>query len=601
MKNKQATQLSLPWIEISANWTIRDIGAPLLASLAEGLYDAQEVLREYVQNAVDSYVDFRQLTGRDPQNTVQVFIDSNAAEVHVMDRGVGMDQEDILLAKSIAVSPKLSRPNDFVGFRGIGIWSGLSVCDTLILETTKVNVPFLYRLRIDFKSIRDHIYEPIPIDELLRGRFEIHQQDTNPDDHFTHVRLVNVRRDRYQALLDIEKMAHYAAQYLPVPFDPDWPYTTAIKKALATVPWTAIYDFTINGEPVFRRFPSDTEIKEPEFRFLTDLKNRQVAFAWIAETKRTGQRKAIEVNYKQGEVNNFAVRIKNFAVGNRGLYASPQDVLDFDNLDWYVGEIYITDIDIKPDTNRRSFQRSFKSDDVISSLKKFYTTVATSARGWSEEVNTLAICDDVQELIDEIENLLTLENTLDEKDFLLKIARELTTLKDYRDRLTKALNKANTIDASDDSPRVLAERRYLRKLPVKESTERSLGNITRIEEKLALHTPTNTIQIDNNVKTSGNGKRKSKARTARIKGDPITANEALRTQAVVGSVTEVIPSGIIEQPLVDDDKAKQIISLELAINAFLATVAAVVGEGSDYYRQIEERLPNELRRRGLDV
>jgi len=597
MTGKQADQLLLPWTEVPANWTIRDIGAPLLASLAEGLYDAQEVLREYVQNAVDSYVDFRRLTGRDPQNTVQVFIDSNAAEVHVMDRGVGMDQEDILLAKSIAVSPKLSRPNDFVGFRGIGIWSGLSVCDTLILETTKVNVPFLYRLRIDFKSIRDHIYEPIPIDELLRGRFEIHQQETNLEDHYTHVRLVNVRRDRYQALLDVEKMANYSAQYLPVPFDPNWPYTAAIKKALATVPWTATYDFTINGESVFRRFPSDTEIKEPEFKNLLDDEKRPVAFAWVAETKRTGQRKAIEVNYKQGEVNNFAVRIKNFAVGNRGLYASPQDVLDIDNLDWYVGEIYIMDIDIKPDTNRRSFQRSFKSDDVIRALKRFYTTVATSARGWSEEVNTLAICDNVQELITTVENLLTQENTEDGKTILLIREAWITLNKDYRERLIKVLNKANTLDTPEDSPRVQAERQYLRKRTVKDAIERSLGRITRIEEQLTASTPTNTIQIDDNAKTSGNGKRKSRARTVRTKGDPITANEALRTQAVVGSSKEII----IEQPLVSDDETKQLISLELAINAFLATVAAVVGEGSDYYRQIEERLPNELRRRGLDV
>src|SRR3989440_2998548 len=516
-KSKQADQLQLPWIEVSTNWTIRDIGAPLLASLAEGLYDAQEVLREYVQNAVDSYVDFRRLTGRDPQNTVQVFIDFNAAEVHVMDRGVGMDQEDILLAKSIAVSPKLSRPNDFVGFRGIGIWSGLSVCDTLILETSKVNVPFLYRLRIDFKSIRDHIYEPIPIDELLRGRFEIHQQETNPEDHYTHVRLVNVRRDRYQALLNVEKMAHYAAQYLPVPFDPNWPYTAAIKKALAAVPWTATYDFTINGVPVFRRFPPDTEIKEPEFIPLSDAENRPVAFAWFAETKRTGQRKAIEVNYKRGEVNNFAVRIKNFAVGNRGLYASPQDVLDIDNLDWYVGEIYITDIDIKPDTNRRSFQRSFNSDDVIRALTKFYTKVATSARGWSEEVNALAVCESVQESITTIENLLTQENAGDEKN-IPQITKEWTVIKDYRDRLTKALNKANTLDTPEDSPRVQAERRYLRKPTVKGAIERSLGNITRIEERVTASTATNTIQIDDNSKTSGNGKRKSRARTARTKG-----------------------------------------------------------------------------------
>jgi|GEM_PF-3579400 len=598
MKKKIAEQMQLPWTEIPANWTISDIGAPLLASLAEGLYDAQEVLREYVQNAVDSYVDFRRLTGRDPQNTVQVLIDSNGGEVHIMDRGVGMDQKDILLAKSIAVSPKLSRPNDFVGFRGIGIWSGLSVCDTLVLETTKIDVPFLYRLRIDFKSIRDHIYEPIPIDELLRGRFEIHQQDTNVEDHYTHVKLVNVRRDRYQALLDIDKMMHYAAQYLPVPFDPDWHYTPAVKEALASVVWTSTYELTINGEPVFRYFPPETEIKKPEFVHIKDDENREVALAWFAETKRTGQRVAIKVNYKRGEVNNFAVRIKNFAVGQRGLYALPQDVLDFDNLDWYVGEVYITDTDIKPDTNRRSFQRSFRSDDVIRALKKFYTTVATSSRGWSEEVNTLALCENVKDAVYAIEKLLpSSENMSDEKN-LSSIANYVATLEEYQDKLKKALNKINAVDMPDDSPRTQAERRYLRKSYVKEAVELALGKISRTLDQLMLIVPASILQPSDSSKQNGTNKRKqSKARTARIKGDHITANEALSTQAIAGNSTDIN----IEQSIASSEAKKQLTSLELAINAFLATVAAVVGEGSEFYRQIEERLPSELRRRGLDV
>jgi hypothetical protein len=41
--------------------------------------------------------------------------------------------------------------------------------------------------------------------------------------------------------------------------------------------------------------------------------------------------------------------------------------------------------------------------------------------------------------------------------------------------------------------------------------------------------------------------------------------------------------------------------LELAIAAFYAALAAVVGEESEAYRQVEERLPAELRRRGIEV
>ncbi len=55
------------WVKKPVEWTIKDIGAPLLKSLAGGLYSTLEVFREYVQNAVDSYVDFERETCRTPQ------------------------------------------------------------------------------------------------------------------------------------------------------------------------------------------------------------------------------------------------------------------------------------------------------------------------------------------------------------------------------------------------------------------------------------------------------------------------------------------------------------------------------------------------------
>lgn len=45
------------WTKKTVEWTIKDVGAPLLDSIARGLYSKLEVLREYVQNAVDAYVD----------------------------------------------------------------------------------------------------------------------------------------------------------------------------------------------------------------------------------------------------------------------------------------------------------------------------------------------------------------------------------------------------------------------------------------------------------------------------------------------------------------------------------------------------------------
>jgi hypothetical protein len=285
------------WAEITAEWTIKDVGAPLLDSLARGMYDALEVVREYVQNAIDSYVDFAKLTGDKPLNSVQIRIDSDNSALIIHDNGVGMSKEDVLNAKSIAVSHKLGRKNEFVGFRGIGIWSGLSACDRLEVTTTKVNDPFEYKLEIDCKSIVEHVYDPISIDQLLQDRFHIFERKKDAAEHYTTVKLVNVHKARYGDLLDRARLTRYAEQALPVPFDPKWPYSQSLSKELESVTWSANYDVTVDGQPVFRRFPGTDKIKPPTMEAITiksGKTEREVARAWVAETARRGSKKALD-------------------------------------------------------------------------------------------------------------------------------------------------------------------------------------------------------------------------------------------------------------------------------------------------------------------
>lgn len=577
-RKSDAGQQTLPWMDIEAPWTIKDIGAPLLASLAEGLYDAHEVLREYVQNAIDSYVDFSSLTGRDPQNSVQVFVDEDAAQVRIYDRGVGMDKDDILRAKSIAVSHKLGRQNEFVGFRGIGIWSGLSVCDQLIVETTKVGEPWLFRLTIDFRAVREHVYEPIPVDELLQGKFSIQQQKHDPDDHFTGVTLVKVDRDRYAQLLDIVALERFAQQYLPVPFDPEWSQAPTLVDTLATVPWTTSFDLTINGQPVYRRFPFG-QIKAAQFELITDDEGRQVAQAWVAETNRRGTKKAIDVNHELGEVNSFAVRIKNFSVGPRGLYSNHPEVLDRDNLSWYVGEVYITDPEIKPDTNRRAFQRSFRSDAVEKALRRFYSRIATSARGWSEEVSATDLAEAVQKNWEAA--IALLQTGGDELNSLYgELRRARTQLESYK-------TQSGKIDQEDDSDRTLATRRYLRKANVKAAIDKALGLIADLEARISKLPEAKRPAPEAELKP----KRPSRARTARNTGVRISTTDAVGTQAATGGQGSAVSA----------PTAGQTIELDVAVEVFLDAVAAVAGVSSETYRLIDQKLSEELKRRGFQV
>ncbi len=429
-------------------------------------------------------------------NMVQVWVDADNAALHIKDDGIGMDWKDIETAKAIAVSPKLLRSNEFVGFRGLGIWSGLSACKQLVLTTTKIGNPFAYKLIIDCEGIVEHYQDPIPIDDLLKDRLEIHETQWDQEDHFTQVKLVDIHTDRFRELLDVEALTRYAEQHLPVPFDPDWksleitsetsskPYTAFVNDALKDVPWTQNYILTVNGLQVYRHFQSVSEIKPPERHLIMDDKGRPVAIAWLCETNRRGSRKILDINPDKGWTRNFAVRIKNFTTGMRGLYAD-QDVMDPGNLDWFVGEIYITDDGIKPDTKRTHFQPGPRYDIVIKALRRFYTSVALRARGWSAQVSVEEDCEKVKHIADEIGKVFD-NNGLKYAEKIVELDQPVKELNKIWTSLQAAREDANKSDSSQEAESTIIKRSYLRKKEVRQSLDLALGTITSIKKRLDL-------------------------------------------------------------------------------------------------------------------
>lgn len=586
-----------PWVERPVEWTIKDIGAPLLDSIARGLYSQLEVFREYVQNAVDSYADFEVLTGMVPTRTVQALVDAENASLQIMDRGVGMDWDDIRTAKSIAVSPKLARSQDFVGFRGIGIWSGLSACDHLELVTSKAGVGKRYKLIINCKGIVEHMHDPLPIDEVLRGRFTIHESDEEPSEHYTFVKLKGVHRDGYGALLDLVRLRQYAQEYLPVPFDPQWSYSGEVRKILDGVPFTTEYEITLNGEPVYRQFPSPADLKPPQrFEVVTDKEKREVGVGWFCETARTGARKALD----RDKVRNFAIRIKNFAIGERGVYSNHSSVTDAGNLDWYVGEIYITDADIRPDSKRALFEPSQRHDAAVEALRKRYSSIALRARGWSQQVVVEDACAKAHDLADQIQHLIAsgcLSNTNgDSIDDLWEDVKEIRQIINPSPKKTK-----NQAAEPADSTKIVAE--YLRKTEVRSAVSSAMHAISKTEAVLKDKHPV-TLADQASVAKQGSQRHngassrpRSKALTANLHGTPVSPMVAVEQSAAIGSTSALIDL----ESRREEKQQRRLVPLEDALEAFRAAVAAVLGDTSESYQRIIDRLPEELRRRGIDA
>src|SRR5881392_2232242 len=102
----------MAWQSIHDAFTIDDIGARLLANLARGIYNHEAVLREYVQNARDAYLDLSTIPDHASIN-IRIVDEST---ISIQDNGIGMDEKDVKASKRIAVSPKAGLDNR-AGFR----------------------------------------------------------------------------------------------------------------------------------------------------------------------------------------------------------------------------------------------------------------------------------------------------------------------------------------------------------------------------------------------------------------------------------------------------------------------------------------------------
>jgi hypothetical protein len=279
------------------------------------------------------------------------------------------------------------------------------------------------------------------------------------------------------------------------------------------------------------------------------------------------------------------------------LFADANVIKDRNNLDWFVGEIYITDDDVIPDTNRRNFQLSDHSRQVIQAIQEFYTRTAARARGWSWEVLVRDACADIDDIAVQAPMLLA-EISQSKKGSKTgsrkikrasrsagqpaeRLAKEWIRLREARQRLDEAKTKANAPGSDRVGPGERAIREYLRKPDVKALIAGAEGKASKLEATLHKEAPAVESLVER--RETSEAKRKPKTKRRAKSGSSARDNGA--------------DDGTESQ----SDRSSQPVDLDTVKIACLAAVAAVVGPDSDAYRRIAARLDEELRRRGIGL
>ncbi len=334
-----------------------DIGAGLLDILSKGLYtNPFDCIREYVQNGVDA--DASEVTIKITGNSVMIF-----------DDGAGMNLEELVQARQFGLSNKSLA--EYVGFRGIGIYSGFDLSRKLRITSKKAGDRNLHVLVFDFAAMKAQLeaskqrnMRKPSLLRLLSEHTFVKRDIGNFDEerHFTQVELQDISDVHIRHLSNRAEFKRYLLQNLPVDFADGFDHRRIITEKLRThVPGYKAVKIVLQSDGlqddvVVKEAVGD--LQEPSYGYIKTSSDQQVAYYWACLHSDRGriQPTPRDGNYDGGSTpEGFVYKVKGFTIGDRHklrqmFRRKPQ------LYNWYTGEIYVLDTNVIPNAERDDFE-----------------------------------------------------------------------------------------------------------------------------------------------------------------------------------------------------------------------------------------------------
>ncbi len=333
------------------SFTEEYLGPYLLESVTKGLYvDPLHTIREYVQNGIES---------NPPASEVRVAL--HGKTLSILDNGGGMNEGELKIAVMLGRSTK--NPRDYFGFRGLGIYSGIPVCNKIIISTKRKGENKKLFLEIDAKGLNEEIEAETQksLLKLLTDHISKAEMSDAPlREQGTHVQLIDILDD-VKHYFNPESISYYMSQVLPVEIDPRFPYRDEISRELKAVPDYRVSNIYFNGTSIYRP-PYITDVERPAFGILRDRKGAPLAFYWYCMHK---DDKQIEEEGSSGIV----YKKKGFTVGDTHTCISSWFKSSQHLLYWAVGEVHVI-ADLKPNSERMDFEDEPLKRALLDELEK---------------------------------------------------------------------------------------------------------------------------------------------------------------------------------------------------------------------------------------
>ena len=312
-----------------------------------------------------------------------------------------MDLDEVKDVKGIAISKKGVKGTDLTGQKGVGIWSGLSFFDKMVISTSKFGVSKRYTLTINFGKIFDLVKsdhaERLSVKDVMEGNHILMQEDEDPEEHGTTVTL-HAPRDKEAAFLSPEFVKRAVQQFAPCRIDPAFKFHKELSK------W--YYDNSIYTTPIFvcenEIYKSyDNTLDGISFGTLS-VNDIPVARLWVAinDSNNSLPKNSSELKIPSGFSliqNGFTLR-RDFAVDE--MIGQPSVKKDY--IPWYVGELHVTSEHVLPTLNRGGLQDNDNAKKFTLKVRDWYNVLDVETRQISYIRNVIKAYDKLGTLADEI-------------------------------------------------------------------------------------------------------------------------------------------------------------------------------------------------------
>ena len=159
------------------------------------------------------------------------------------------------------------KPETDAGFRGIGKFSPISLCEKIIVDSSPSGIDRRFRVVIDAEGMMTRIKRGgnPPLEELLRAHTSFEQAAANKADHYTFVELYKVRKEA-KGYLEINPLKEYLRRTAPLRLDPAFTFAAEIESRLQKhVPRYLAIDLTVNGQRLFKPYLEPCQAPQDEF------------------------------------------------------------------------------------------------------------------------------------------------------------------------------------------------------------------------------------------------------------------------------------------------------------------------------------------------